>query len=54
MTSVVGESSISDKKDFDCQMSKNQNSPKIRKRNKIIHAKIRRLLADQNIELKSN
>ena len=31
MTSVAGESSISDKKDFNCQMGKNQNSLKIKK-----------------------
>ena len=48
MTSVVGESSTSVEKDFIGPIRKNQNSPKKRKRNKIIHAKnqkIRRLQA---------
>ena len=39
MTSVVGESSTSVEKDFIGPIRKNQNSPKKRKGNKIIHAK---------------
>ena len=55
MTSVVGESSTSVEKDFIGPIRRNQNSPKKRKRNKIIHAKnqkIRRLQATIK-ELKS-
>lgn len=48
MTCLVEESSISVNKDFNGQISKNQNSPTKRKRNKIIrdkNQKIRRLQA---------